>query len=726
LKNSILKFLTILVITIFCEILFWNANRSFIYPIKVSIEMKNGLDDLCQLFYDTGTGFNEGQVISETYQSGEDFSKISFRLPQSKIRTIRIDPGNNQDTFFIKKITIQVGSDSKNYSASNILNHFKLTNLIPTDSTEKETLTLVSVNNFDAQMMFSGQIDKEFVIENQQAKKWLIRFLIIFYVTIVLLVVLFGLKIYDATKKIVRFISIKTTGLFSSEGLNLNLKNFLIKNDKIIIASILIAIAAYGYELFNFTLTIDEELDTFRRAIEKKEYILNGRWGAYLLNLIIIPTTVLPFFPTFLALMGIALSSVLFVSHENTSLSTKLVFSAIFISSPAHAHFLAFSNLGLYFAFGMSLASMSFLLLKNAIEKDHRKITFYTLSIVLLTLAISMYQAMFAYFLVFCAYYLFAQSLKWNKINWHLLSKILVGIFVVCVSGILLYKIFDSAIRYFVLGPVSSNDKQYLDNFILWGKSPTKEIIINLINIITKYFTGWAFFRQAFGQSLFSIIFFTPMILIFIVKNKTNVWAKILSGTLLFAFILSAFSMIILNGNQIAARTLMSIPLMIAILWLLVHNEAGKRLRKIMVFVAIVILINNTYINTRLFYSANVSWEADRAMANRIVERIYALDPPLTGGKIPVAFIGMYRPEANELFYNLDILGMSFFSIGSLSPGRTIKVFNFIGDPNLELHYAEQDEQALNDGMPCWPAKGSVKIINEVVYVKLSEIENQN
>ncbi len=159
----------------------------------------------------------------------------------------------------------------------------------------------------------------------------------------------------------------------------------------------------------------------------------------------------------------------------------------------------------------------------------------------------------------------------------------------------------------------------------------------------------------------------------------------------------------------------MAITLMLAMLWLMVSNEAGKRLRKIIIFAAIAILINNTYINTRLFYSANVSWEADRAMANRIVERIYALDPPLTGGKIPVAFIGMYRPEANELFYSLDILGMSFFSVASLSPGRTMKVFNFIGDPNPELHYVEQHEQRLSDDMPSWPAKGSVKIIDNVV-----------
>jgi hypothetical protein len=154
---------------------------------------------------------------------------------------------------------------------------------------------------------------------------------------------------------------------------------------------------------------------------------------------------------------------------------------------------------------------------------------------------------------------------------------------------------------------------------------------------------------------------------------------------------------------------------MIVMFWLLVHKEAGTRLRKIMIFVAIVILINNPFINTRLFYSANIAWETDKVMANRIVERIYALDPPLTNGKIAVAFIGAYQQKDNNLFYSLDILGMSFFSLVTISPVRTMKVFNFIGDPNLELHYVEQCEQRLSDDMPSWPAKGSVRIIDDVV-----------
>lgn len=63
----------------------------------------------------------------------------------------------------------------------------------------------------------------------------------------------------------------------------------------------------------------------------------------------------------------------------------------------------------------------------------------------------------------------------------------------------------------------------------------------------------------------------------------------------------------------------MAIALMLAMLWLFVHNEAGKGIRKIIIFDAIAILINNMYINIRLFYSANVSWEADMALDNRIV-----------------------------------------------------------------------------------------------------------
>jgi len=62
-----------------------------------------------------------------------------------------------------------------------------------------------------------------------------------------------------------------------------------------------VAIAAYGFELFNLNLTIDEELHGF--TSHDTMWIAQGRWGMFLLNRLLIPYPTIPFVPLFVALV---------------------------------------------------------------------------------------------------------------------------------------------------------------------------------------------------------------------------------------------------------------------------------------------------------------------------------------------------------------------------------------------------------------------------------------
>jgi hypothetical protein len=63
----------------------------------------------------------------------------------------------------------------------------------------------------------------------------------------------------------------------------------------------IVAIAAYGFELFNLNLTIDEELHAFWS--QANAWIAQGRWGMFLLNRFLIPYPIVPFVPLFVALV---------------------------------------------------------------------------------------------------------------------------------------------------------------------------------------------------------------------------------------------------------------------------------------------------------------------------------------------------------------------------------------------------------------------------------------
>lgn len=114
-------------------------------------------------------------------------------------------------------------------------------------------------------------------------------------------------------------------------------------------------------------------------------------------------------------------------------------------------------------------------------------------------------------------------------------------------------------------------------------------------------------------------------------------------------------------------------------------------------------------------------------MANRIIERIYTLDLPVGKEKIPIAFIGKYQFEENQLFLKTkDVFGASFFEWDNGNPYRMNLLFKTVGENNFEVVLPDENNQLLmkSKEMPCWPYNGSVAYMEDVVVVKLSE-ENE-
>lgn len=292
---------------------------------------------------------------------------------------------------------------------------------------------------------------------------------------------------------------------------------------------------------------------------------------------------------------------------------------------------------------------------------------------------------------------------------------------VVCGLGFLFYKTGDIIAKQILIEPLHIEYESYLDNFIAWGRLPAGELIVNLGKLTFQYITGDDSGIGVAGLSLKSIIVLIPFIFYFITMKVKRVSNYIFSYSLFLILLLSPFSLVYACGSQMPARTLMALPLMIALLWLFTYQQAGSFLRKILLVAAITVLINNTYLNTRLFYSTYVTWQADRDLANRIIERIYNLDPPLVNGKIQVAFVGYKHRKANDLFFNSEIHGASFFEWGFGHPGRINDLFRTNGIEELNPIFGFEGIKANIKSMPAWPSKGSVGLVDNIVIVKLSE-----
>jgi hypothetical protein len=78
-------------------------------------------------------------------------------------------------------------------------------------------------------------------------------------------------------------------------------RNYLSEHSLLVALLSAVAVAAHGFELFNFNLTIDEEIHAF--SSQAYTWIAQGRWGMFLLNALLIPHPIIPFVPLFVALV---------------------------------------------------------------------------------------------------------------------------------------------------------------------------------------------------------------------------------------------------------------------------------------------------------------------------------------------------------------------------------------------------------------------------------------
>jgi hypothetical protein len=503
--------------------------------------------------------------------------------------------------------------------------------------------------------------------------------------------------------------------------LNLDyLKKYVSDNRKIIIFSFLIAIICYGYEIFNFSLSIDEELASFNNASNNRFLIEIGRWGTYLLNRLMFSQSLLPYAPFLFGVLCLAAASVIFVTSIGGSPGAKYIFSIVFITSPVHAYYLAFNTADPYFSIGLALMVISYL---EAVKGFETKSRFALLrSVLTCAFSISIYQALFSVFVTLMMFHLLTKKAGDPNFNCKALLKRATGFILLAVVSLALYKMTDFLIFKMVLDSKASHGMAYLNSLQSWGKLPSMLIIKNLILGTITYFTGKLIPGERYLIP-FSVFFLISYLVYKFGTQKRTVIDRIILILLLLLLLVSPFILIYINGAMLPVRTMMAFPLLLAMLWWLVYTQIRQSGKKIMLVLAFVLFITNTGITTRLFYSSWVAWQADRDMANRIYERICNLDLPDNGKPIEVAFLGKYDHPGNALFIKSDIFGASFFGWDNGNPIRILFLFKTMGINNLRMASNMKTKVSLSDTvqkLPCWPFKGSVCFYENVVIVKLS------
>jgi hypothetical protein len=499
------------------------------------------------------------------------------------------------------------------------------------------------------------------------------------------------------------------------------IKRFIATNRNIILYSVLIAIVAFGYELFNFSMSMDEETTSFIPAAGRLFYIQIGRWGTYLLNLVLFPESLVPYVPFLIGILCLAMSSVLVTSILEGSQWAKMVFSTIFITSPFHAYYLTFNTAAPYFGVGIVCVVVSFLVGIKAIDNHSRK--GFLIAMLLLAVAISMYQAVFAMFITLCSFYLLMQTLKTAQPDLCSLGKKSLFLLLLIIFSVALYKMIDYGAQYILKVLVNPKNSAYLEQFEGWGKAPVKSVIIDIYLNFRRFIAGTVI---PGGQwiSIATLLVIVPALIIHLALEKSGILRKITSGVLVILLLISPYSLLFILGAKLPIRTMMAIPLGIGLIWWLAYQRTGRWGKTILLILVFYGMIDNTTLITRLFYSTYNSWQADRDMANRIYERICLLDTSNINKPITVAFIGECKFPGNAMYLKSEVFGASYFERTKKNPNRITYFFKSLRINNLFIisnnKYLESLRMKVRS-LPSWPQKGSVCQIDSVIVVKISD-----
>lgn len=476
-----------------------------------------------------------------------------------------------------------------------------------------------------------------------------------------------------------------------------------------ICSAVVATIVVYGYSLFNFTMSIDNEYtDLFLQKISI------GRWGGAFLKETILPAPYAPFFTHLIFCVFLCASAVFAAKLLNFNGVMSGVFSVLCISFPSLFYQADFAMQSDAVSIGLFLGVISSHLVIYSVESNKKlyvKTLFFLSAIALYCYSISIYQSIFNTAVGMVSLYYAKQYSEENKtLNF---GKILIYIAWAILSISLYF-----AITKLILKIYSVNGTSYLLNQVGWGKNA---IIDNSYVISSKLISlvdGTAFY----GSQAFVIAFACFILhLVYITFTGKGLFAFALS---LISFI-SPFILVIILASDLPPRTFTFQPFVYAFFITLVLNLLSQKviLNKLPLIVCIASVWSGSLIYSKLMFSDYMSWQSDRITGSEIVSSIRSKFPNYKEGVTPVYFHGSLDRVNIWKQPNSDVFGESFFQWDGGNNSR-IKEFlkvNMIANITLATETQALDVKDIISSKEKWPAGSSIFEHNGAIIVKLGD-----
>jgi|GEM_PF-1330960 len=471
-----------------------------------------------------------------------------------------------------------------------------------------------------------------------------------------------------------------------------------------------IVIAAYGYELFNLNLTIDEEVHA--NSSQALSWIEQGRWGMYLLNSYLLPQPVIPFVPLFTALVFHFLSILLLMSSwQVTSKLDRLIAGGLALSFPGMAYMYTFSSINYGVGIGLFLVALSLFVYARADGRGKYYAIFPA------ALSLSIYQGFAVALAVAFLVHFIADEMNSGRRNVsfkNLLTIFLIGIF--------------SASAYYLVQKMfllfTATSIGYVDTFFDIGYllDHFSEVARNVVRTAIQVYSGAS---SVYGVDIPFLAIITPLaILCFYMRLRLcalSFPSKCLLLCLFMLLVILPFLAGFLTKGHLAMRFLVALPIFLAGLLVLALTERSKGGRLLIGTLAAVCVFQFVVTTNTLFSSSALALEADRVLATRLMERIAEAKSLSTSRDVRyLEVVGYVQRPPTRLVLKSETFGASFFEWDQGNIYRILMFMNTLGFYDLQAMPGEERGGVMSaaEEMPAWPDKGSVKVIGDTVVVK--------
>jgi len=497
------------------------------------------------------------------------------------------------------------------------------------------------------------------------------------------------------------------------KSLSASSKGYWKKNSTIILILAIIIIAAYGFDLFNLNLTIDEEIHSFYNPPET--WIRQGRWAIYLLRKLLLPYTTVPFIPLFLGLCFHLAGMLILVEVWGLKRAWhKVLVGALGIVCPVVATMYTFSIMNFAVGAGYLSVALSLLIFTRATRG------WKYLAILPGIFGIGVYQAFLPTLLVAYLAYLVVQGLRENASLFKGSLQMLV-IVVGSLAGYwsiqqLLQLSNDAFISSYVTNQLSLPASW--QDFLVYGRS----FLVEIFRMYTGHELVYIDKLYALGILMFLA---AAAYLVEQAELQTRVGQKIWSLLLYISLIITPFiSGFFMRGAYIP-RFLLSYPIAIAALVAAgLHNRHAIMRFLILVF-AVMTVFGFALADNRLFGASHFALQADRLTAANLDLRIAdaIAEAGVTRDDIEyLEIIGYLDYPESHLVPEIDTFGGSFFN---WDQGNNIRIILFLRTLGVGDYQVLPDAQRLEmipyaNTMPLWPDPKSVQVVGQTILVKFS------